>query len=51
LYDLAGDPKEECNIASERPAVAARMERELEEWVARRLDEAAKSQELLADMT
>lgn len=51
LYDLAADPKEQCNIASERPAVAAAMERELEDWVARRLAEVAKSQELLADMT
>jgi arylsulfatase len=51
LYDLAGDPEEERNIAAERPAVADAMERELEEWVAHRLEEAAKSQELLADMT
>jgi len=51
LYDLAADPKEERNIASDRPAVAAAMERELEDWVAHRLEESAKSQALLADMT
>ncbi len=51
LYDLVADPKEERNLASDRPAVAAAMERELEDWVARRLEEAARSQELLADMT
>ncbi|HXI42115.1 MAG TPA: sulfatase-like hydrolase/transferase [Bryobacteraceae bacterium] len=51
LYDLATDPKEERNIASDRPAVAAAMERELEDWVAHRLEESAKSQALLADMT
>jgi arylsulfatase A-like enzyme len=51
LYDLAADPKEERNIASERPAAATAMERELEAWVAGRLEEAARNQALLADMT
>jgi arylsulfatase len=39
LYDLAADPGEERNLASQRPEVAAELENELQSWVARRIDE------------
>ncbi|RKN86816.1 sulfatase [Paenibacillus ginsengarvi] len=37
LYDLQEDPEEAVNVAESQPEVAERMERELEEWVARKL--------------
>ncbi|WP_274649623.1 sulfatase [Paenibacillus humicola] len=37
LYDLHADPEETANLADALPDVAARFERELEEWVAGKL--------------
>jgi len=39
LYDLAADPGEETNLASQSPEAAAELETELQSWVARRIDE------------
>jgi arylsulfatase A-like enzyme len=37
LYDLAVDPGENHNLVAEQPTIAARMEAELEGWIAERL--------------
>jgi arylsulfatase A-like enzyme len=39
LYDLIADPREERDIASQHPEVAAALESELQSWVTRRIDE------------
>jgi arylsulfatase A-like enzyme len=49
LYDLRSDPREERNIAEERPQVAAEMERRLESWIADRLRQLRRSQDPLVE--
>ena len=43
LYDLAGDPAEQQDLAGVRQDVAAALESELEAWIARRLEELGKT--------
>ncbi|GAA3404122.1 sulfatase [Paenibacillus hodogayensis] len=38
LYDLANDPAETVNLADAQPELADRLERQLDEWVCRKLD-------------
>lgn len=47
LYDLLADPAEECNIASTQPAIAAKMEADLEAWIAERLNKLGRTQDPL----
>jgi arylsulfatase A-like enzyme len=49
LYDLVADPKEERNVAGDRPAVAAAMEAELEGWIAERLQQLGRDQDPLRE--
>ncbi len=49
LYDLSADPREERNIVSERRDVAAAMESELEEWIARRLKDLGRREDPLRE--
>ena len=42
LYDLQADPNEQHNLAEQQPEMAARLEAQLDEWVARRLVEAGR---------
>ena len=43
LYDLQADPGEEHNIAPEQPQLAAEMERELEAWIAGKMEAAGRT--------
>jgi arylsulfatase len=45
LYDLEADPGEERNLAGQEPQVAADLERELEAWIAERLESAGRSKD------
>jgi arylsulfatase len=45
LYDLVADPGETHNLAQAEPALAARLERDLEDWIASRLDELEKTED------
>ena len=45
LYDLEVDPREERNLAVQDPQVAAEMEKELESWIAERLQAAGRTQD------
>ena len=45
LYDLRSDPEEIINLAEARPGVAAAMEEQLEDWIARRLRELGKTED------
>jgi arylsulfatase len=45
LYDLRADPEEKRNLVDVRPDIAAAMEGELEEWIARRLRELGKDED------
>ena len=49
LYDLVTDPREEHNIAEERPEIAAAMEAELEGWIADRLRALGKKEDPLRE--
>jgi hypothetical protein len=42
LFDLIADPREQRNLADERPDVVAELSARLEEWVARRRAETGK---------
>jgi hypothetical protein len=48
LYDLALDPKEDHDIAAERPETAAAMQAELESWIDERLEALGKTADPLA---
>jgi arylsulfatase len=48
LYDLALDPKEDHDIAAERPETAAAMQAELESWIDERLEALGKPADPLA---
>lgn len=45
LYDLQADPGEERNLAAEEPKLAAEMEKQLEAWIAERLEVAGRSKD------
>jgi arylsulfatase len=49
LFDLSVDPAEEHNIAADRPDLAANLERDLESWIAERLDEQGKDEDPLRE--
>jgi len=49
LYDLVADPGEKHNIAKERPEIAAKMEVELEGWIADRLRALGRSEDPLRE--
>ena len=49
LYDLVADPQEEHNIVEERPEIAAKMEVELEGWIADRLRVLGRSEDPLRE--
>lgn len=49
LYDLESDPGEERNVVEERPDIAARMETELEGWIADRLQALGRSEDPLRE--
>jgi len=45
LYDLEADPEENHNLVSEQPQLAAHLEKELEAWIAERLETAGRTQD------
>jgi arylsulfatase len=45
LYDLTEDPGETRNLAEADPVLAARMEQDLEDWIATRVSELGKDQD------
>jgi arylsulfatase A-like enzyme len=49
LYDLTTDPREQQDIATQRPEIADTLENELEAWIAHRLDELGKTSDPLTD--
>jgi arylsulfatase len=49
LYDLSADPGELHNQVDAQPTLAAKLEQELEEWVAERLQEQGKEQDPLLE--
>jgi arylsulfatase len=49
LYDLVEDPAETRNLVHAQPDLAARMEQELEGWIAARLREAGRTEDPLRE--
>lgn len=47
LYDLKADPGEDSNLVDQQPELAARMETELEGWIAERLEALGKTEDPL----
>ena len=47
LYDLEADPEELHNLVDEQPELAAKMEQELETWIAERLKALGKDEDPL----
>lgn len=45
LYDLESDPGEEHNIAAEQPQLAAELEKEMEAWIAEKMEAAGKTED------
>jgi len=45
LYDLEADPDENHNIATEEPKLAAELEKELESWLAQKLESLGKTED------
>jgi arylsulfatase len=45
LYDLAADPGETANLATTEPGLAARLEGELEDWIATRLTDLGRDED------
>ena len=49
LYDMKADPEEENNLAEKQTDLSAKMEKELEGWIARRLKELGKDMDPLLE--
>jgi len=47
LYDLTADPAEIRNVAEERPEETARLEAELEDWIAAGLAKTGRTEDPL----
>jgi arylsulfatase A-like enzyme len=45
LFDLQADPGEDHNIAAVEPQLAAEMERELEAWIAAKMEAAGRTED------
>ena len=45
LFDLEADPGEDHNIAAENPQIVAEMEKELEGWIAAKMEAAGRSED------
>jgi hypothetical protein len=45
LFDLEADPGEDHNIAAEQPQLAAEMEKELEAWIAAKMEAAGRTED------
>jgi arylsulfatase len=45
LYDLQADPAEQRNLVEQHPEIAADLERRLDAWVARRLQETGRAED------
>ena len=45
LFDLQADPGEDRNIAAEQPQLAAEMEKELEAWIAAKMEAAGRTED------